>query len=386
MVPWVWTGLFSVVSATSLLLSFQGDDSFNQGLTGAFFLSMVLVTALGAVIATKRPENPISWLFFITGAGMFLAAATATLIPLEAPPTNPAVWTYMALVVQNALVVATVFYPLLLLFYVFPTGRFFTRRWAPAGWFGAVMTPTLLLVAIFSEEIGPAFEEDNWLITNPIGFIPWSVLDGLSTVWIVGLLVITLLGIPAVVVRYRNSPPLVRTQIKWLGLPGLIFAISFSLIVTGVGADNEVFFTLIWVVPLVLIPLSMTVAIIRYRLFEIDRIISRTISYSIVVALLAVTYVGLVILGGSFLPSENPLVVAGSTLTVAALFSPLRRRIQHSVDRRFNRSGYQAAIVAEEFAAKLREPLSSQEVIGLWSRTVEEAVQPQAAGIWLKEA
>lgn len=80
-----------------------------------------------------------------------------------------------------------------------------------------------------------------------------------------------------------------------------------------------------WVVPLVLIPMSMTVAIIRYRLFEIDRIISRTISYSIVVALLAVTYVRLIILGGSFLPSENPLVVAASTLTVAALFNPLRR-------------------------------------------------------------
>jgi hypothetical protein len=383
-VPWVWTGLFSVVSGTSLLLSVSGDDSFNQGLAGAFLLSMVLVTALGAVIATKRPENPISWLFFITGAGMFLAAVIGPLIPLEAP-TDPTVWTYMALVVQNALVVATIFYPLLLLFYVFPTGRFFTRRWAWAGWFGAVMVPTLLLVAIFSEVIGPAFEDDNWLIENPIGFIPWSVLDGVSTVWVAGLVAVAILGIPAVIVRYRKSPPLVRTQIKWLGFPGLIFAISFILIVTGVGGENEAFFTLIWVVPLVLIPLSMTVAIIRYRLFEIDRIISRTISYSIVVALLAVTYVGLVILGSSFLPSDNPLVVAGSTLTVAALFNPLRRRIQHSVDRRFNRSGYQAAILGEEFATKLREPLSSQEIMGLWTKTVEEAVQPQAAGIWLKE-
>lgn len=120
--------------------------------------------------------------------------------------------------------------------------------------------------------------------------------------------------------------------------------------------------------------------------YEIDRIISRTISYALVVALSAGMFFGLVAVVSSFLPSNNPVVVAGATLAVAALFNPLRRRIQHWVDRRFNRSGYQAELLSEEFATRLREPLTSQEIISLWSQTVEETMEPQAAGVWLKEA
>ncbi len=385
-IPWVWTGLVAVASLASFFFPVdQTPDLVFQAGSAMFALVAVLITALGALIATRQPGNRISWLFFATGTGMLVVGALGSVIPDEAP-VSPTFWHWLAFVVVGAISVAAIFYPLLLLLYVFPNGRFLTRRWTWAGWFGAIMVPTLLLVAVFSEEISAPFAEepDVWAITNPIGFIPPGVLDVLSFIWIGGLLIVAIGGVTAVIVRYRRSSQLVRTQIKWLLYPGLIFVVSFVLIVFGVGDDNDILSALIFVVPIALIPISMTVAITRYRLFEIDRIISRTLAYLLVVGLLAATYFGAVTFITTRLPAPNGVAVAGSTLLVAALFNPLRKRIQNTVDRRFNRSSYRAQQVAEEFEAQLQGSLTIGEITDAWIETVDQAFQPKVTAVWLQ--
>lgn len=386
-IPWVWTGLLAVASLALFFIwpDHQAPDLVSQAGSTFFVLTAVLVTALGALIATRQPGNRISWLFFASGAGLVVVGALGSLIPDEAP-VSPTFWHWLAFVVVDALSVAAIFYPLLLLLYIFPTGHFLTRRWTWAGWFGAIMVPTLLFVALFSEEISAPFEEgpDVWTITNPIGFIPLSVLDVMGFIWIAGLLVVAIGGVTAVIVRYRRSSQLVRTQIKWLLYPGLIFVVSFVLIVFGVGDDNDILSTLIFVVPIAMIPISMTVAITRYRLFEIDRIISRTLAYILVVGLLVGTYFGTVTFISTQLPAPNAVAVAGSTLLVAALFNPLRKRIQTAVDKRFNRSSYRAQQVADEFAAHLQESLTIEEITDAWIETVDQVVEPEVVAVWLQ--
>lgn len=133
-----------------------------------------------------------------------------------------------------------------------------------------------------------------------------------------------------------------------------------------------------------LIPLAVGAAIVRYRLYDIDRIISRTLTYAIVVALLAVAYVAVVWITTSLLPIEGSLAVAASTLVVAAAFNPLRKRVQLVVDRRFNRSSYQYHFVSDEFSSKLTASLTVDQVIQEWIHAVDQTLQPQSSGIWIK--
>ena len=131
-------------------------------------------------------------------------------------------------------------------------------------------------------------------------------------------------------------------------------------------------------------PVSITVAITRYRLFEIDRIISRTLTYTVVVATLAAAFFGLVAALTALLRAQDSFAVAASTLAIAALFNPLRKRVQNTVDARFNRSAYQAEITTEAFASRLRESPTAAQIIEEWQRTVDESLQPEASGVWIR--
>jgi hypothetical protein len=132
------------------------------------------------------------------------------------------------------------------------------------------------------------------------------------------------------------------------------------------------------------IPVAIVVAVLRYRLHDIDRLISRTVSYALVVGLLGLVFVGLVTLSTTVLPSDDPLVVAVATLTVAALFNPLRRRVQGFVDRRFNRSRYDAERVIEDFTGTLQDRADPELVVGGWVGVVEDLMEPQSVGVWVK--
>ena len=365
--------------AACLVLGITGRRLEGDVVTEVGFLSVVvLFTILGSLIASRRPGNRMSWLFFAVGFGTLLLSAGNV-----AGAGSPDPWARVIVVVASVSI-AFLFFPLFLILHLFPTGEFVSRRWRWAGWLTGVMVFLYVLLGVVFTR---SWEGGSWMVENPIGFVPTTVFDGglFATIWYLGLIVLVVGGLAAMVVRYRTSEIVVRTQIKWVLYAVGVFAVTY--VVTTLTQDRlaEPWGTLLLLAVTALIPVSVAFAITRYRLFDIDRIVSRTLSYSIVVALLAGAFFGLVALVTSVLPSQNAMAVAGSTLTIAALFNPLRRRVQHAVDRRFNRSGYQAEVVSARFAADLMRSLTIDEVVDVCTRSVGESFQPEMVGVWIAD-
>jgi len=169
----------------------------------------------------------------------------------------------------------------------------------------------------------------------------------------------------------------------WLGVTtGMVLLLVSVLPVDAFEGANNV----AGIVMLVGGPIAIGLAVLRYRLYEIDRIISRTVSYAVVVGLLGLVFFGVVTLLTSLLPAESDLVVAGSTLAVAALFNPVRRRVHAWVDRRFNRSRYDAQKVMDDFAGSLRDRVDPDGVVEGWVGAVSETMQPTTVAVWVREA
>ena len=380
LVPWIWTGVVTVATVVLFL-----DEVLNQGTsigTGLAGVPLtVLFTFLGALIAVRQPGNRIAWLLLVIGFGLLLIGVLTRFTGAE--PEFPSFLDLFAIVLDNWVGLNLIFYPLVLIPFIFPTGRFFTRRQVWVGWVGAIMVPTSLLVALFAEKIGPPFQSGDqpWRIANPIGFLPTVALDFVLSVWGMGLLVLAIGGVWSLIIRYGQSSLVVKAQIRWMLFASLFLAVGFAFIIA---TDTDSTISGVFVaLAFASIPVSITIAITRYKLFEIDRIISRTLGYAIVVGLLAAAFFGLITLITNLLPAQNSLAVAGSTLAVAALFNPLRKRVQQGIDKRFNRSRYQATLVSERFAAELSRPHTVSEIVELWNQTVKDSLQPEASGLWL---
>jgi hypothetical protein len=184
----------------------------------------------------------------------------------------------------------------------------------------------------------------------------------------------------SVVARFRRAGFVERQQIKWLLAATCVFAVAY--IAGAVTAYEWVW----WIVGVAMasIPLSILLAVLRYRLYEVDRIISRTVAYLIVIALLSAVYLGGLSAMTSLLPAESPLAVASSTLAVAALFNPIRRRVQGWVDRRFNRSRYDAKKVMERFAGSLQGQVDGEDLVEGWVEVVSRTMQPASVAVWVR--
>lgn len=382
--PWVWTGVVLVGSVFVFLVA-VGDFGSSPRATAVTIAiwSPVLFTALGALIAAREPGNRIALLLAGIGSGILVEFALQ--LAANSEPASPS-WIDIATIVLSYASFAVAMYLLLLIAFVFPTGHFLSRGHSWTVRVGLIAFPALLLVAAFTEEIGPPFptEGQAWTVANPIGFLPAWVLDVVTGITVVGLFVMASVGIYVLTVRYRSSEVVIRAQIRWMLFGISMSAIAFVLpLVTD--ASQTIAGGVILTVGITSIPLSITVAITRYRLFEIDRIISRTLTYALVVAVLGSVYLVVVTLVGLMLPSQNSLAVAGSTLAAAALFNPLRKRIQRRVDRRFNRARFEAEMIEEQLAADLQTSLTVDEITGVWVDVVEDALQPEASGIWLRD-
>jgi hypothetical protein len=186
----------------------------------------------------------------------------------------------------------------------------------------------------------------------------------------------------SMVVRYQRAGLIERQQIKWLLAATSLFAVVY-VIAVATDDSNETAW-LVLSAALAAIPLAIILAVLRYRLYDIDRILSRTISYAIVLGVLGgVSLLGLTALTSLF-PAESPLAVAASTLAAAALFNPVRTRVQTAVEKRFNRSRYDAQRVMETFSGSLREDLDPDAVVGGWVEVVAETMQPSSVGVWVR--
>jgi len=259
-----------------------------------------------------------------------------------------------------------------LLIFVFPTGR-------PVGWWRALMA--VPIIGALSSFLGAALlwglplttliSADLLSQTRAYAFVDAGFILGFMSA-----IPATLSGIA----RFRRAGFVERQQIKWLLAATCVFAVAY---IVGATSDDEWVW---WVVSVAMaaIPLAILLAVLRYRLYEIDRLISRTVAYVIVIALLGAVYVGGFAAMTSFLPAESPLAVAGSTLAVAALFNPVRRRVQDWVDRRFNRSRYDARQVMDRFAGSLQGGVDSEGLVNGWVSVVSETMEPSSVAVWVR--
>jgi hypothetical protein len=209
-----------------------------------------------------------------------------------------------------------------------------------------------------------------------------SVITGDGGFFVVIAIVLT--GVVLLVSRWRRSVGVERLQYRWLFMGSFLF-----LLITAAGSfeliPEQGFVDWLWLLAGAAIPTAIGIAVLRYRLYEIDRLISRTVTYLLVVGVLVAVFFGVVTATSSLLQTDSDLAVAASTLAVAALFNPLRKRMQFWVDRRFNRSRYNAQLVVDEFAGSLRDQVDSGEVVEGWVEVVAETMQPSAAGVWVRE-
>lgn len=350
--------------------------------------SVLATTAVGFVVATRRPANPIGWIFsaYALGTAVYMAAGGYAIRAFViAPGTFPggewAAW--LRQWGDRPLSALS-----LLAFLLFPTGRLASPRWRPA-----LVLPALTALGFTARAFvqGPL----GFLgIENPLGlgWLPRSVDDGIPGG--IPLLVGSIVAAAEIRERYRAAGPVERDQIKWLAIPlaALLFAIAatFATFVSGIPSDqgvNGTAITGLYGMAQLAIPLCMAIAIVRHRLFDIDVLINRALVYGATTAGIAVAFFGGIVLLQTVLrpiTSGSEVAVAASTLAGLALFQPLRRRMQAAVDRRFYRSRYDAARTLDAFSVRLRDEVDLEAVRAELVGAVREAVQPAHASLWLR--
>ena len=351
-----------------------------------------LFTAVGALVIFRQPKNTVGWIF--CALGLFLTSAIASgqyaiYAVVSSPGSLPggaiAVW-------LEAFLGGPIGFALFaLVFLLFPDGQPLSRHWRPVIWVDLIAA-VLLFVGYFSPGSMPT---SNLNVGNPFGIEKAGALtDTLTYVGISLTLAATILGVVSLLLRFRRSRGDERQQIKWFAFAGAIMC--------AVTAAGPFFWSLPpspgldWIWPALFlsavstIPVATGIAIFKYRLYDIDLLINRTLVYGSLTAALALVYLGGVattqaifrLLSGQ---EEQPqLAVVATTLIIAALFSPLRRRIQSFIDRRFYRRKYDAAKVLEAFSTRLREETDLDALSGAVAGVVRETMQPAYASLWLR--
>jgi MFS family permease len=352
---------------------------------------VVLYGTLGALIASRRPRNPIGWIFCAMAAALGLLSAAygyADYALYAADDTLPGA--KLTAWLTNWLFMAPVFIAPCFLFLLFPDGRPASPQWRPVVWAVAVVAT----VAIFATALGPGRLDAHPSVENPLGLAePFGeIARVVKVVTDVAAIPVFLVSLASVVVRLRRSRGRERLQVKWVAYAAVLttanFATSFLVGLLPGGQTAADIFFLIGVAGFTGIPVAAGIAILRYRLYEIDILINRTLVYGSLTVMLVAVYAGsIVILQGvlrALTGQESQLAIVASTLAVAALFAPLRRRVQSFIDRRFYRRKYDARKTLEAFSAKLRDETDLDALNGELVTVVRETMQPAHVSLWLR--
>jgi hypothetical protein len=387
---WITTLAVSVIALSIFVATRDTPVPTSWGFRGAADAFGLTCGTMGAIVALRRPENLNGWLFCAIGllfateamineyviAGVFVA-------PDVLPLTTQLAWTLTWIWVPS-LGIALIFLPL-----VFPSGHLLSPRWRVAAILGVVAIGLFgAAVAFLPGPIQQATFLENPLAA-PMDFQTYGTLVVGSTAAPLGIAIALALG--SLVLRFRRGTDEARRQIKWFALATFIAGAAFALdlvarIVGGPAGVSKV--TEVLVVFSVLgIPTAAGMAILRYRLYDIDRIVSRTISYGVITAFLVGVFLLMnLTLQGILSPvtSNNALAVAGSTLLAAALFTPARRRVQRAVDQRFNRGQFDAERTTAAFSERMRDQVDLPTLAGELDATVRQAIAPSSVGLWLR--
>jgi hypothetical protein len=398
---WVVWSLYGLTICLSTVWSGVGllsrDGSRNAlYLIGEALISLAAPVAfaiVAALIVSRQPRNTLGWVLMVP-VGLYVVGGPIVshierLAPSSPEPTVPILlmawfntWNWLLLI-----------FPLLLIPLLFPNGQPPTPRWRSVGVAAIAWASLFVLIAALARQIN-AGTTPNMVFDNPIGVLGKGTVERLVGVWIVGLLALAVACAVALFVRYRRANEIEREQIKWLLYACALFLMVYAVGLVGRLGGKSSVGGYIWGVffglSVIALPAAIGIAILKYRLYDIDVVINRTLVYGPLTAtLVALYFVGIVVLQRFFVVltgQQSTLAVVASTLLIAALFNPLRRRIQAFIDRRFFRSKYDARKTLEDFSVKLRDETNlqalSNEVVGV----VKETMQPAHVSVWLRPA
>jgi hypothetical protein len=385
-------GLVATAWLDHLLRRAGRTDLAERGAPVPTALAALSAATVGAVVASRRPSHPVGWLLL----GLGLATPWSDVLDgyvqygeLARPGSLPAA-RYLAVYSPAVFIAGLGCAGFVLL--LTPSGSLPSRSrrwrwWARA--LGAAPVAFLVTVALLPEPLDPTYQS----IANPLGLpggapveVPLVVVNLLAGA--VVLLTVPVAGV-SLAVRFRRARGLERQQLRWLALAAGLASVGALLVLAGTSLPTSAALTLALItwgagLCLVLLPLAIGAAILRYRLYDLDRIISRTLAYGLLTLLLGGGYAGIVLGLGRLVGHDSSLVVAAATLAVAALFQPARRRIQALVDRRFNRRRYDAANTIEAFSARLRDEVDLDILSAELLAVVDQTMEPTTASLWLR--
>ena len=343
------------------------------------------------VVARREPRNPVGWVLLAAGFLLILSTLGDSRLYVQADyglhhGTLPL--GSVAIVISQVWPAPLLLGPLAIV--LFPDGRV-GGRWRVVVWAYVAGTSIVVLSQVF---VGLAAVVQGRVRVDASGDLTSSAPKAVSSPVIGAALALVLLVIACAavsfvvrqVLSYRRSTGDRRQQLKWVMSGAVITAGTVPIFIWHPGGSSPVVHVLgfLSAVGIAALPLSIGVAILRYRLYDIDRLISRTLSYAIVTAILVGLYLGLAGLAANALPLSSPIAVAAATLAAAALFNPLRVRVQRRVDRRFNRARYDAEATVVRFAARLRDAVDLDMICDELVATAQRSLEPAELGLWLQ--
>jgi hypothetical protein len=336
---------------------------------------------VGLVVTLKRPGNPIGWLFATAGlawslsipAEPWVARLVAEHHPLPLAAQLAAVYGEFNWALATVLGVTL---PALLV----PDGRLRSRRWRPV----AVTTVAAAVLALVGNSLAPVRLEDL-RIANPFGLAgpAGEIAGALAGLGLTGWAVAMVAAVTCVVLRFRASRGVERQQLRWVAAGA---AAAVAGLLAGAATPQRTLVSSGLYAMVLCIPVGVAVAVLRYRLWDLDRLVSRTVTYALVTGLLVAPYLLIVPAAGRLAQGAGDLAVAAATLAAAVAFAPLRRRVQDLVDRRFNRRRYDAARTVEAFAVRLRDQVDLDALEAELLAVVDQTMQPLGASLWLRPA
>jgi len=385
----IWALCILITAFAGLLGLLTASDQDTSDWVLPILLVVLLLTfpTVGALVASHRPENAIGWIFCVAGlilaVGVFGSAYADYALSAgrdSLPGEEYAAWLSTWIGAPGALLAAA------LLFLLFPDGRLPSRRWRPVAWMAAIGSPLSALGAAL--KLGPL--DTHRSIDNPVGIDSTLgvVVEVLALLGALALNLSVLASGISLILRLRRARGVERQQLKWFvyaaSLMGGGFAASFLF-------SSDLANSIVWflgILGFMVLPVTTGIAILKYRLYDIDLLINRTLVYGTLTALLLLVYLGGVVslqyVFRALTGQESTLAVVASTLAIAALFSPLRRRVQAFVDRRFYRRKYDAAKTLAAFGSRLRDETDLDALREDVVRVAKNTMQPAHVPLWLR--
>jgi hypothetical protein len=349
----------------------------------SLLLAFAAFMAVGAVIVAHRPGNAVGWIFsaigLLTATGVLATEYAAYVSRAGSPPGVVLAAWYTSWWWYPTLVLVLVFTPLL-----FPTGRLLSTRWRPV----VVVAAAGTAVIVTLRALQPTLQNEDHPVRNPVGLAgaPDPEEGALGALLFGLLLLCSVAAVISVVLRFRRSRGVERQQLKWFTYAAALM--SLFLVLSDYLLPQSGVVEALYGLVIALVPVAAGVAVLRYRLYDIDRLVNRTLVYGALTALLGAVYAGAVLVLGLLFGGVggNPpsWAVAGATLAVAALFQPARRRTQAVVDRRFNRRKYDAAETIQAFSTRLRDQIDLDTLSAELLAVVDQTMEPTRVSLWLR--